>query len=230
MSTRTTPRSRTDAVRNQRLLVEAATRAFAEHGLAVPISRIVREAGLGKGTIFRCFPTKDHLVAAVVQERFAELAAGAESLFDEEDAGRALHSFMASAAAVYIGDRGFFESLSLAPRSHPEVREVEQRLITAVEQLVTRAQRQGAVRADVTATDILLLLGGVRQAAVPLHATVPELWRRYLDVVFDGLAPPPPGHRPLTVPAPTREQYEESARGLARPSPATTDQDREVRP
>ncbi|NEC15232.1 TetR/AcrR family transcriptional regulator [Streptomyces sp. SID8014] len=229
MSTRAPARSRTDAVRNQQLLVEAAARAFAEHGLGVPISRIVREAGLGKGTVFRCFPTKDHLVAAVVRERFGELAETAETLLAEEDAGKALRSFMASTVEVYIGDRGFFESLSLPPRSHPEVREVEKRLIDAVEGLVKRAQRQGVVRADITPVDVLLLLGGVRQAAAPLSTAVPDLWRRYLGLVFDGLAPTR-DEPSLAPPAPSREQYEDSTRSPARDSPAPTERDREVHP
>ncbi|MGE7437067.1 MULTISPECIES: TetR/AcrR family transcriptional regulator [Kitasatospora] len=207
------PRSRADAVRNQQLLVAAAARAFAKSGLGIPVSQIVRDAGLGKGTAFRCFPSKDHLVAEIVRERLDELTTRAVELAAEEDAGAALYAFLRAAAARYADDRGFFEALSLPPRAHPEVRASEERLIDAVDRLVHRAQRQGSVREDVTTVDVLLLLGGVRQAAAPLHPARPDLWQRYLDLVFDGLRA---GQgRPPAGPAPTRTDYRRAAESLA---------------
>ncbi len=212
-------RARADAVRNQRLLVEAAARSFAEGGLSIPVSEIVREAGLGKGTAFRCFSSKDQLVAAIVTERFEELTALTVALADDEDAGRALHSFMRAAARLYTADRGFFESLSLAPHAHREVLAAEEKLTDAVTTLLRRAQDQGAVRADIGTVDVMLLLGGVRQAAHPLRAELPELWQRYLDVVFDGLRPPAPGSadRPLAGTSPSLPDYRRAVEALGTP-------------
>lgn len=212
-------RSRADAVRNQRLLVDAAARSFAEGGLGIPVSQIVREAGLGKGTAFRCFSSKDQLVAAIVVERLEELTALTLTLADDEDAGRALYSFMRAAARLYAADRGFFESLSLAPHAHPDVLAAEEKLTDAVTDVLRRARDQGAVRADITTVDVMLLLGGVRQAAAPLRADQPDLWQRYLDVIYDGLRPPPPGapDRPYAVAAPSPADYRRAVEALGAP-------------
>ncbi|MET9485112.1 helix-turn-helix domain-containing protein [Streptomyces sp. NPDC006638] len=212
-------RSRADAVRNQRLLVDAAARSFAEGGLGITVSEIVREAGLGKGTAFRCFSSKDHLVAAIVTERLEELTAFTVSLADDEDACGALYSFMRAAARLYTADRGFFEALSLAPHAHPEVLAAEEKLTGAVTAVLRRAQDQGAVRADISTVDVMLLLGGVRQAAAPLGAELPALWERYLDVVFDGLRTPATGprDRPLAGAAPSLADYRRAVEALGAP-------------
>ncbi|MFI6846278.1 TetR/AcrR family transcriptional regulator [Kitasatospora sp. NBC_00085] len=213
-------RSRADAVRNQRLLTDAAARSFAAGGLGVPVSQIVREAGLGKGTVFRCFPTKDHLVAAIAAERLDELTELAEALATGADPAAALYSFMQAAARLFAADRGFFESLSLPPHAHPEVLAAEGKLTDAVDVLLGRAQEDGAVRADISTVDVLLLLGGIRQAAAPLLATLPDLWQRYLDVVFAGLRTPAPGApepADAGTGAPSRAHYRRAVEALGAP-------------
>lgn len=181
---------RVDAERNLRRLLDAAREAFAERGLSVSIDEIARRAGVGKGTVFRRFPTKEHLVAAIVCDCLDEVQRlGASLLAGEADRGFALRELMFAGAAQQAQNRGFFESAAQATFAEAEVMEAKQRLIEVTAALLAQAQREGLVREDVTPYDVLMLQCGAVQAAAPFHGQSPELWRRYLDIAFDGLRP-----------------------------------------
>jgi len=197
---------RVDAERNLRRLLDAAAQAFAEDGLGVSVAEIARRAEIGKGTVFRRFPTKEHLVAAIVCDRLREIARTGATLLDAEDAGDALLEFMRAGAAVQAKDRGFLEAAAGAELELEEVLAAKHELLALTSQLLERAQRAGAVRADVTSEDILLLECACCQASAPLHDVAPELWRRYVDVIFDGLRAP--AAHPLSQPPPTESQLE----------------------
>ena len=194
---------RVDAERNLERLLDAAAQAFAEEGQGVSVAEIARRAGIGKGTVFRRFPTKEHLVAAIVCNRMHEISKAGAQLLDAEDPGQALLEFMRAGAAVYAKDRGFLEAASGLELQFGEVTEAKGELLALTAQLLSRAQQAGAVRADVTPDDILLLECGCCLAAAPLHDAAPELWRRYLDVVFDGLRST--AAHALSEPAPSDE-------------------------
>src|SRR3954465_11493357 len=85
---------RADAERNRRRILEAAAAAFAESGLDVGVAEIARRAGVGAGTIFRRFPTKEDLVVAIVEERIAQMVTLAEEALEEDDAGEAFRRFV----------------------------------------------------------------------------------------------------------------------------------------
>jgi len=191
-------RSRADAVRNERRLLEAAGRAFAEYGLDISVGQIVREAGLGKGTAFRCFPTKDDLVAAIASARLADLAASARELLQTDDPG-AIYTFMRQAAELYSRDRGYAEAMSGRLAAHHQIRSAQRQLLDVAEQLVVRAQRAGVLREDLTAADLFTLQVGVCHAATRLGDLDAALWQRYLSLMFEVWLPapgrvlPPPG-------------------------------------
>lgn len=191
---------RSDAVRTRKLLVGAASEAFAEHGTEVSVAQIAERAGIGKGTVFRHFPTKDDLLAAIVTDNMYDLVATGEGLVAAEDAGHALCAFMSAAVELQINDRAFCEVAHGVARDHPEVHKAQVKLDAVVEALTDRARRQGAIRQDVTGPDITLLMSGIFQTASPRLATQPDLWRRYLRLAFDGLraagAPDLPGPAP----------------------------------
>jgi AcrR family transcriptional regulator len=192
---------RADAERNLRRLLDAAREAFAERGLAVSIDEIAKRAGVGKGTVFRRFPTKEHLVAAIVCDRLEEARQlGLTLLEDEADPGQALLDFMRAGAELQARNRGFFESVGQATLPEAEVLAAKQRLIDVIAALLSRAQAEGFVRADATAYDVLMLQCASVQAAAPFQEQAPELWRRYLDIAFDGLRAQ--AAHPLSHPAP----------------------------
>jgi AcrR family transcriptional regulator len=170
---------RADAQRNLGRVLEAAAEAFAEHGPDVSVDEIARRAGVGHATVFRRFPTKDALILAVVQERVHELSAVAAAALAESDAGAAFSSFIWAAAEVQARDRGLFECVDRCLQT-PELGELQH----AVAQLTERAQAAGAVRRDVTPGDVPTLV------AAAVRAAPAGQWRRYVEVVLDGLRPP----------------------------------------
>ncbi|WP_210492059.1 TetR/AcrR family transcriptional regulator [Patulibacter sp. SYSU D01012] len=197
MSSSTRP-LRADAARNRALLLAAAEDEFVERGLEASVADIARRAGVAKGTVFRHFATKEALIAAVVRERLATLAAVARELHGGSDAGADLLAFMTHAAdARRQRDLTFLLSVSA---DDPQVRDVGDELHAAIGALVDRARTAGAIRADVTEGDVFLLLCAPVHV-VENHPDPPEdLWRRYLAILFDGLRPD--GAHALPAPPP----------------------------
>ena len=160
---------RSDAQRNLDRLLEAAEACFAKRGLDVSVDEIARHAGVGHGTVFRRFPTKEALVVAVLTRRLRVLTVAAEAALEHADVGAAFAAFMRLAGETYAENRTLVEGLERCVGT-----EEADALRTAVGRLVRRAQRAGTVRRDVTADDVLGL--------VPTAA-------RYPEIVLDGLKP-----------------------------------------
>lgn len=188
MSERTvTPGPRADMVRNRRLLIGAATEAFAECGVDVSMGEIAQRAGVAKGTVFRHFASKEDLLAAITLQLLDGLIGSANRLLEADDATEALREFMTAGVEVLAADRAFCEVVGRPSLQSSEVRQAIARLCDVVEVLTARARQQGAIRSDITGTDIVLLLGGIHQTAAPVLDTQPQIWRRYLELAFDGL-------------------------------------------
>jgi AcrR family transcriptional regulator len=170
---------RADAQRNLGRVLGAAAEAFAELGPDVSVDEIARRAGVGHATVFRRFPTKDSLMAAVVNARVAELAELAGAALAAPDAGAAFFEFVWRAAEFQVRDRGLYECYGRCGVT-PEVAGLQE----AVALVVRRAQEAGALRRDFDAGDVPSLVGAAIRAA-------PEgQWRRYVEIVLDGLRPP----------------------------------------
>lgn len=189
---------RADAARNRELLLAAAAEKFAEHGLEASVADIAARAGVGKGTVFRHFPTKDDLIAAIVQGRITVLTAVGEQLSGAEDAGAALLEFLTVAARQRQQlDLSFLQG---AHELSPEVNRAQEQMFQVIHTLVDRAREHGAVRSDVTGTDVVLLMCAPNEVTKYLPEAAPDLWRRYLAIIFDGLRPE--GAHPLPHPPP----------------------------
>jgi AcrR family transcriptional regulator len=158
---------RADAQRNLDRLLHVAGECFAERGLDVSVDEIARRAGVGHGTVFRNFPSKDALFVAVLNQRICEIVDVARAALDEPDAWEGFAGFFRHVSARYAENVALVGGLERCEGS-PEKTELGQ----AVEQLVGRAQRAGALRRDVTAEDVMML--------VPTAA-------RFPDIVLDGL-------------------------------------------
>ena len=161
---------RADAQRNLDRLLEAAGECFAEQGADASIDEIARRAGVGHGTVFRRFPTKEALLAAILAGHMLELATDAEASYAEPDAGEAFDHFVRRVADAYARNRALVDAVKRCETT-PEV----DALVDAVGRLLHRAQDAGAVRLDVTAEDVLAL--------IPTASSYP-------DIVLDGLRPP----------------------------------------
>jgi AcrR family transcriptional regulator len=177
---------RADAQRNLDRILEAASDAYAELGPDVPIDEIACRAGVGHGTVFRRFPTKDALRAAVIAARLAELLDHARALLKQPDAGAALEEFVWGAAEACRRDRALFEGIEQC-QGFAEVSDAKQELHDIVGRLIRRAQRAGVIRRGLDSRDIGALVGAAIQAS--LHAERGDAWRLYIQVVLAGLRP-----------------------------------------
>ncbi|MCM3806819.1 TetR/AcrR family transcriptional regulator [Streptomyces sp. DR7-3] len=189
---------RADAARNRKLLLAAAADEFAERGLTASVADIARRAGVGKGTVFRHFATKDDLVAAIALDRIAVLTAVGERLLGAPDAGAALLEFLTAVAReLQQLDLSFLQG---ADELDSEISQAQERLFQIIHALVDRAREHGDVRADITGTDVVALMCAPNHAASFLPDAPPDLWQRYLAIIFDGLRPE--GAHPLPQPPP----------------------------
>jgi AcrR family transcriptional regulator len=189
---------RADAARNRRLLLEAAAEEFAERGLDASVADIARRAGVGKGTVFRHFATKDDLLAAIVVDRIDALNTVGEQLVGAADPGAALVEFVTFAADQrQQRDLSFLQG---AGELNADVTRAREQMYRTVHKLVDRAREHGALRADVTGMDVILLMCAPGYVTSYVPDAPPDLWRRYLAIIFDGLRPQ--GARPLPHPPP----------------------------
>lgn len=167
---------RADARRNLERVLDAAEQVFGASGPDASIDEIARLAGVGHGTVFRRFPSKDDLMFAVIERHVAELQALAKDALAADDPGQAFFDFVHGVAELNMSTPGLHRCV-VHCGDKPGAAELEK----LADRIVSRAQRAGAVRRDVNAEDVRLL---VRSALTNAPA---GQWRRHLDVVLDGL-------------------------------------------
>jgi AcrR family transcriptional regulator len=183
-------RPRADAERNRRRLLDAAAELFGERGLDVGVAEIAQRAGVGRGTLFRNFPTKEDLIAAIVVDQMTEATERGRALVDASDPGAALFEFLDDMAGRQARARPLFEAVQEVFLANEEIRAGHHAIVEVVDALLTRAQDAGAVRPDVKALDVLMLLKGVCETAVQFYDLDPQISERHLDLVRAALAPP----------------------------------------
>lgn len=178
---------RADAVRNRDLLLLAGEQEFGEKGVTASVADIARRAGVAKGTFFRHFATKDDLLAAVVSQHVAALIETGERLLEHHDPGAALLELLTVAAAQRQQHDVSF--LLKAGEADARVVEVRDQLYATIGALVDRAHESGGLRTDVSSTDVILLMCAPNHVVEHVTDAPPDLWRRYLAIIFDGLRP-----------------------------------------
>jgi AcrR family transcriptional regulator len=174
---------RADAERNRRRVLDAAETLFRERGLEVSVAEIAERAGVGRGTLFRNFPTKQDLIAAIVIERMNEAAERARTRLDAPDAGEGLFGFLEEIVGRQQLDRCLFDALADTFLANEEIRAAHAEIVGGLEDLLTRAKAAGAVRGDVGAMDVLMLVKGVCEAASAFAHVEPGIVARQLDLV-----------------------------------------------
>jgi AcrR family transcriptional regulator len=177
---------RADAERNRQRVLEIAQQVFASEGLAVPIDEIARRAGLGVGTLYRHFPTKEALFEAIVVGRMERLVDEARVSAKAADPGAAFFGFLARMVEEGAAKKDFLTALAGTGSSLERIAAIKQRMKRAVAVLVERAQAVGAVRTDVGAGDVLTIVMGTLGAA-DRQGAGPAERKRLLLVIFDGL-------------------------------------------
>ena len=206
---------RQDAERNRQRILVAAAEVFNERGLEVSLDEIARHAGVGVGTVYRRFRTKEELIEALFMDRLEMIAAIADEALASPDPWSGLVSFMERMAETMAGNVGLRQMLMFATYGRDLVAVARQHNAPLIEQLVQRAQAAGQLRADIRQTDIALLVLVLTETTQLAYAANPEIWRRYLTLILDGMRPAREGVTPLPVPALLPEEMEKSMRQAA---------------
>jgi len=206
---------RRDAVRNRQRILSAASEVFTELGLEVSLDEVARHAGVGVGTVYRRFGTKEDLVAALFEDRVDAIASLAERAIQEPDPWTGLVGFMEQTAEMLADDLGLRQMLMFATYGRDHVAYARRRNAPLVEKLLGRAQAAGQVRDDLRPTDIPFIIFVLTEATVLARQARPDIWRRYLTLLIDGLRPHREGLTPLPVPALLPEEMETSLRDSA---------------
>jgi AcrR family transcriptional regulator len=176
------PARRADAARNREALIHAARATYREDGLQVGVDRIARRAGVGTATLYRHFPTKDHLVEAILEERFVELEAVAAEALAATDPGDAVTTLIRRVAAIQREDRGFTDAIAQRLIGEQTALRLRARFVALIEPVVSRAREARALHPDIDALDVAItcrMLGAVRED---------DDTERYLAVVLRGIA------------------------------------------
>ena len=174
---------RADAQRNHDAILAVAKALFAEAGTDVPMEEVARAAGVGKGTLYRRFPTREHLFAAILQDRVDELDTAAQRALDVPDAWRALSEWLE------LYDRSATEYPGMSARVGESLGDDETAVGTlcrpmrsSFARLFERARQEVPLRQDLTSTQLLSMV-----SALPKDAATGRTLEPCLRVVLDGL-------------------------------------------
>ncbi|HEY4182480.1 MAG TPA: helix-turn-helix domain-containing protein [Kofleriaceae bacterium] len=160
------PALRADAAANKKTLIDTAAIVFGKEGLGASVETIAKRAGVGIGTLYRHFPTKNALIAAIVATRIEEMAVEAELLADAADPAAAFERIMVRLVETGVVKKDFITALEGAPELTGNAMMIcKHRFKGAVGVLVERAQKAGALRDDITAIDVMQLARGVYASA-----------------------------------------------------------------
>jgi AcrR family transcriptional regulator len=181
---------RTDAQRNRDRIVVAAREAFAEEGLDVGVEQIARRAGVGMGTLYRRFPTKESLVHAIFEQRVDDLQPVIDQALAGDDPWEGFVAVLLATVDKHAEDRGFLQMvvLRLGPGVVPN--DVRRQFFAPLEELLARAQRAGRVRTDVTAAD-LPAIARMAAASALAPSDPGRDCQRHVRLLLDGLRAQP---------------------------------------
>ena len=180
---------RADAVKNRQRILDAAESIFATEGLSVPIDTVADRAGVGVGTLYRHFPTKEALFEAIVTARLEFLLGMANAHADAEDPGAALFSFLGEFAQQASAKHDLFDAMSSAGIDiKSNCAEMIDEMKRSIDTLLQRAVEVGSVRSDVSTDEMIGLVVGVCQAGG--HSGYDDAaLQRMVQIVCDGLRP-----------------------------------------
>jgi AcrR family transcriptional regulator len=184
---------RRDAERNRLLILRAARTVFAQRGLEASLDEVAREAGLGVGTVYRRFPNRDALIDALFADGINTINRIVDESLEKPRAWDGLRHFMSSMLELQCQDKGLRDVM--VAKKPPETTQemMRNRIKPPISHLVHRAQQQGDLREDLIDTDIGVLEIAAIGAAEFTAPAAPDVWRRYLTIMMDGMRARPTG-------------------------------------
>ncbi|MFF3003237.1 TetR/AcrR family transcriptional regulator [Kitasatospora sp. NPDC057940] len=185
-STPTGGKLRSDAARNRLKVLDAARAAFSESGRDAQMGDIARRAGVGVGTVYRHFPTKESLAEAIVEHRFQQtLDFLRNEVLPDPDPWHGLARSLEFCGTMQEQDRGYAETVTAMVGGSTFDAAAIAELNELTDKVLKRAQAEGSVREDLTVADVSPLYIGLCHV---VQAGVTD-WRRYLGIILDGLRP-----------------------------------------
>jgi AcrR family transcriptional regulator len=175
---------RADARRNRERVLSAARETFADDGLDAQIDDVAQRAGVGVGTVYRHFPTKEALIEAVAADGYQHLCDLAREALTVDDPWEAFSQFMWAGARLHRNDRAQCEINATRPDVMQRVAGDKHELLELVAQLIERGQRAGVTRAGLSSHDMPMIWCSLGAA---MQHSAGDGWERYLEVVLDGL-------------------------------------------
>ncbi|WP_210594008.1 TetR/AcrR family transcriptional regulator [Streptomyces sp. GESEQ-35] len=209
---------RRDAALNRERILHAAREIFGRRGLGVTLDDVARHAGVGVGTVYRRFPTKEALVRALFAQDLEMRQEVAEKALAHPDPWQGFVDFVMEMTGDLAENRGLHEVIMLGSHSSGPIETARGGMLPFLEALIRRAQESGQLRAEVTPSDIPVIQHMLSAATQFTQGKQPEIWRRYIEIVLNGLRQRP-DNPPLTTPSLSNETVEQ-VMGLVRPEPA----------
>jgi AcrR family transcriptional regulator len=174
---------RKDAIANETKIIAAASELFAERGIDAPIPAIARRAGVGKATVYRNFPTKADLIAALAVKRLEAVQDSVDRALAQADPAEAFARFTEEVLLMQLADHGVGDALRREVR--PDIVELRRKVVRGIGRVLKRGQDVGVIRRDRTGSDFRLLISGVAGELIWAGEHSKAAWRRYASVITD---------------------------------------------
>jgi AcrR family transcriptional regulator len=203
---------RRDAAHNKQKILGAALVVFSEDGLEGSVEEVARVAGVGMGTLYRRFPTKQALIDELVGSARRELLTLARTCTELRD-GTGLERLLVLAGQLQAGQLGCLQHIW--DHSNAELDAME-RFRDIVRDLLAESQDVGRIRPDVTSTDISMIMWSLRGVIETTRGIAPNVWRRHLEILIAGLRPT---HGPLADYLHVKAMTQTQARRVTRTRP-----------
>jgi AcrR family transcriptional regulator len=179
---------RRDAQRNRERILAAAKQLFAERGIDATLDDVAARAGVGVGTVYRRYPNKDALLDELYEEGIIEFVTLAEESLANPDAWQALIGFIERIEEGFAANRALEQLVMRSTRVRERRAHAREQLMAPIAAVIERAKADGRLRSDFEAGDIAMIHTMLSAVVRETHDTSPDLWRRYLGLIVDGLA------------------------------------------
>ncbi|MDF0529705.1 helix-turn-helix domain containing protein [Tsukamurella sp. 8F] len=200
---------RADAARNRKRIVGAARELFAERGLEVTLDDVAVRAGVGVGTVYRRFANRDELIEAVFVHHIQEVTERITTEIENAEPWDAVVLLLTAVGEFIADDRGLATMLTSVDHEASALAEAKNTVETLVLSVYSRAEEAGVLRPELVPADFfgfVCMLAAIGEATQPV---VPGAWRRYLELMLDGMRADARPRVPLTVAALTDDEIEE---------------------
>lgn len=178
---------RRDAQRNRERILLAAHDVFATRGFAATLDDVAHHAGVGVGTVYRRFPTKEALIEALFADRLEDLVSLAEDALALPSGWDGLTMMLRRTIEMHAVDRGLRDAALCIGIDKHHFAKVGEHLLPLIEEIFERAHREGSLRADVGIHDLPIIMATVTDLARHTNGCRPEIYRRFLELIIDGL-------------------------------------------